>query len=205
MVCRARALTLPVMPASYVESNDFTDMAMTAGKGRTYRYYTDTPLYPFGFGLSYTTFTLKLASQIRTQMAVLPAGYAETDSPSFTVTVTNTGTVTGDEVVQAYFLPQADVKPSAQPAHPPIRQLFSFERVRLAAGASATVTVTVPPSALALADANGDLVSVPGHYVIQFTNGNHGSSVAPEGDADATVTTTIQLTGSEKIIEAYPK
>ena len=57
---------------------------------------------------------------------------------------------------------------------------------------------------LAISDADGDLVSVPGHYKLLFTNGNHGSKVAPEAGADASVTTTIQLTDAETVIEPYP-
>jgi hypothetical protein len=76
----------------------------------------------------------------------------------------------------------------------PLKQLFCFERVTLAPGASTTVTCKVPASALALADATGDLVSCPGKYQLLFTNGN-----------DAHITQDMQLTGAEVVIESFPK
>jgi hypothetical protein len=124
----------------------------------------------------------------------LPSGYSEDAAPSYTVKVTNTGKVHGDEVIQGYFLPDtASVKPSKQPAPLPKKQLFCFERVSLAPGASTTVTCKAPAAAIALADASGDLVSCPGKYTLLFTNGN-----------DQKIAQDLTLTGTESVVEPFP-
>jgi beta-glucosidase len=100
----------------------FTDYAM---KGRTYRYFAGEPLFPFGFGLSYSTFAYSGLVAMRT-----PQG------ASVRVTVRNTSTRDGDEVVQLYV-----EGGSTQGA--PIRSLRGFQRVHLRAGESREVTFTV--------------------------------------------------------------
>ncbi|MCU0767742.1 MAG: glycoside hydrolase family 3 C-terminal domain-containing protein [Gammaproteobacteria bacterium] len=100
----------------------FTDYAM---KGRTYRYFAGEPLFPFGFGLSYSTFAYSGLVATRT-----PQG------ASVRVTVRNTSTRDGDEVVQLYV-----EGGSTQGA--PIRSLRGFQRVHLRAGESREVTFTV--------------------------------------------------------------
>ena len=65
-------------------------------KGRTYRYMTQEPLYPFGFGLSYTKFAYKAASLSKSQIC-------KTEDVTITLDVQNTGKRDGDEVVQVYL------------------------------------------------------------------------------------------------------
>ena len=102
----------------------FEDYSM---KGRTYRYFTGTPLWPFGFGLSYTTFSYTGLT--------LPKAPVKAGQPiQAAVTVTNSGQTAGDEVVQLY-LSFPDV------AGAPIRALRGFRRIHLEAGASETVTL----------------------------------------------------------------
>lgn len=110
----------------------FDDYSM---EGRTYKYFRGEPLFPFGFGLSYTTFTysnLQVASQI---MADEPVNVS--------VEVTNTGKMAGDEVVQLYVS-----FPGRENA--PIRTLQGFRRIHLKAGETATVSFTLKPDQLAL-------------------------------------------------------
>ena len=98
------------------ELPDFEDYSM---KNRTYRYFTGTPLYPFGFGLSYTTWKLE---------------GAERNNGSVGVTVRNTGSMDGDAVIQIY---EACDSPFA-PVHP---RLSGFARVEVPAGEKRTVQV----------------------------------------------------------------
>jgi beta-glucosidase len=111
----------------------FDDYAM---KGRTYRYFTGTPLYPFGHGLSYTTFAYK---NLRTDVESVAA----TGSVGVTVDVTNTGARAGDEVVQLYVS-----HPGSKIARA-IKDLRGFRRVTLQPGETRTVRFSLPASSLA--------------------------------------------------------
>ncbi|HVU31460.1 MAG TPA: glycoside hydrolase family 3 C-terminal domain-containing protein, partial [Sphingomicrobium sp.] len=124
----------------------FEDYSM---KGRTYRYFSGTPLWPFGYGLSYTSFRyadLKLPGTI-------PAGKPLHAS----VRVTNAGKVPGDEVVQLYLgfprLPGA-----------PIRALRGFRRVHLLPGESQEIAFDLSPRDLSMVAENGDIVIPSGTY-----------------------------------------
>ncbi|WP_372774232.1 glycoside hydrolase family 3 C-terminal domain-containing protein [Mangrovibacterium sp.] len=96
-------------------------------KGRTYQYFRGEPLYPFGYGLSYTSFEYS-------KMSVAQLG----ESVSVSMTVKNTGNYDGDEVVQLYV---RDVKSSVVR---PLKQLVAFERTSLATGESKNITFEVP-------------------------------------------------------------
>jgi beta-glucosidase len=95
-------------------------------KGRTYLYYKDRPLYPFGFGLSYTTFEYS-------NLTVSPAAIASSGSTTVTVDVTNTGSRAGDEVAQMY------VRDVAASVTRPTQELRGFQRVHLQPGETSTV------------------------------------------------------------------
>jgi beta-glucosidase len=135
----APAGRLPItFPKSLEQLPPFDDYNMA---GRTYRYMTEEPLYPFGFGLSYTRFEycgLKVVSP-----AVSPSGF------EVEVTVQNTGDVAADEVVQFYI----SALESRLPA--PISQLVGFQRVHLQPGKSQTVKLAVTPEMLMLYDEDG--------------------------------------------------
>ncbi len=95
--------------------------------GRTYQYATAEPLYPFGYGLSYTTFAL---SDLKTTVA--------SDHVTVTVQVTNTGDRDGDEVVQVYAsYPESAVER-------PNKQLVGYARTTATAGATVPVTIDIP-------------------------------------------------------------
>jgi beta-glucosidase len=128
---------------------------------RTYRYFTDTPLFPFGYGLSYTTFSYGNLT--------CPPRVEANNGLTVSAQVANTGSVTGDEVVEAYLRPLPN-KPDAhrmidrtQPM--PRLLLAGFQRVtNLAPGASQTVTVNIPASQLLLVNSKGQRRLQPGSW-----------------------------------------
>ena len=117
---------LPITyPQSYDDLPDFKDYSLA---GRTYRYATKNPAYPFGHGLSYTTFAYS-----DLQVGAFDASGAANVS----VTVTNTGKVAGDEVVQLYVRAPKDAGDRR------VHHLEGFSRVTLAAGETKRVTFAV--------------------------------------------------------------
>jgi beta-glucosidase len=141
-------------------------------KGRTYMYFQGTPLYPFGFGLSYTTFTY---SALRLSAATLAQGGSVTVS----VDITNSGTRAGDEVVQLYVS-----YPTTTGVPRPSKQLRGFQRVTLAAGETKTVALTLTRDQLAYWDATAKAFAVqPGTVHLMVG----GSSVDKRSEADLTV------------------
>jgi beta-glucosidase len=123
-------------------------------KGRTYRYFSDKPLYGFGFGLSYTTFAY---SNLKIASSEVKAG----DPVTVEGDVKNAGAVAGDEVVELYL-----TQPKAYET--PLRVLAGFKRVHLAAGESAHVKLTIDPRSLGQVDANGNRGIVPGEYKVSL-------------------------------------
>ena len=111
--------------------------------GRTYMYFNGKPLYPFGYGLSYTTFTYR---DLKTSTPSLPAAGAIDVS----VRVKNTGKRAGDEVVQLY------VRHIDSAVSRPLKELKAFTRVHLRAKEEKTVTLSLPASRLAYWDADAD-------------------------------------------------
>jgi beta-glucosidase len=142
----APAGKLPLtFPKSLDQLPPFDDYSMN---GRTYRYMTEEPLYPFGFGLSYTTFAYR-------DLQITSPGSSGFDAA---VTVENTGAVAADEVVQ-FYLSALDSKLPA-----PLSQLIGFQRIHLEPRRSQTVTITVKPEMLMLFDENGRQVFQPGKF-----------------------------------------
>ena len=117
-------------------------------QGRTYRYFFGVPLYPFGFGLSYTNFTYTNARVDHEQIAA-------TDDVNVSVDVKNSGAKEGDEVVELYIT-HPDV------ASAPIRALVGFTRVHLAAGEQRTVSIALHNRELSVVDENGKRHISPG-------------------------------------------
>ena len=149
----------------------FTDYSM---QGRTYRYFKDTPLYPFGFGLSYSNFKysgLKLSSkQIRSGEDV-----------TVSVEVTNASSRAGDEVVQLYITDVAASYPV------PIRSLAGIKRIALKPNEKQTVTFTVKPDQMSVTDDNGKRLIEPGEFLISVGGKQPGFT----GNADASTTSVV--------------
>ena len=131
----------------------FEDYAM---KGRTYRYFAGEPLYPFGYGLSYTTFTY---SGLTAPAAISAGGNLEVEA-----TVTNSGTRAGDEVAQLYL---------TFPAVPgaPLRALRAFQRVHLEPGAAQKVRFELGPREMSMVTADGVPIVAEGEYSVSVGGG----------------------------------
>jgi len=125
-----------VSPSGHLPLTFYKDMSNLPAyqdynmKGRTYRYYDGPVQYPFGFGLSYTSFAYTLDSKLKNS-------YKKADTLSITVNVKNTGKMNGDEVVQAYVeYPKLN--------RMPIKELKSFKRISLAKDNEGSVTLKIP-------------------------------------------------------------
>jgi beta-glucosidase len=138
----------------------FEDYSM---KGRTYRYFQGTPLYPFGYGLSYTAFSY---SGLTGPTSAVPAG----STVPFDVTVTNTGKKAGDEVAQLYL--EFPGVPGA-----PLRALRAFQRIHLEAGGSQKVHFELRPRDLSMVTEAGDPIIAEGQYSVSVGGGQPHTGV----------------------------
>lgn len=151
------------LPVTFYRSIDqvpaFTDYSM---KGRTYRYFHGEPLYPFGYGLSYTHFTY---NNLKLSTTSLKAG----DDLTVEAEVRNTGEREGDEVVELYLTPP-------QNGLSPIHSLEGFKRIHLAPGVMEQVRFTLKPREMSLVDARGNRAVEPGHYTVFVGGGQPGEA-----------------------------
>jgi beta-glucosidase len=132
-------------------------------EGRTYRYFSGAPLYPFGYGLSYSTFTYSGLSVPRNVQAGQPLPVV--------VTVTNTGKRAGDEVAELY-LSFPEVKGA------PLRALRAFQRVHLKAGASQKLHFDLGPRDLSMVTEAGDPIIAQGEYTVSVGGGQPHTGAA---------------------------
>jgi beta-glucosidase len=147
----------------------FEDYAM---RNRTYRYFTSEPLYPFGYGLSYSKFEY---GKVKLSAPELQAG----DPLDVEVDVKNTAQRAGDEVVELYLtFPKM---PGA-----PLRALRGFTRVHLDAGEQRHVKFALALRDLSYVNEAGDRLVAAGDYVITVGGGQPGTS-APQAEAHLTI------------------
>ena len=140
------------LPVTFYKSTDdlpdFLDYTM---KNRTYRYFTGEPLFPFGHGLSYTTFAFSK-----------PGVKVNDKSVTVTTKVKNTGKRDGIETVQLYFRRTADTEG-------PQKTLCGYQQVNLKAGETRTVTITLPRKNLESWDAKSNTMHfIPGQYQLMI-------------------------------------
>lgn len=168
---------LPItFPKSLDQLPPYEDYSM---KGRTYRYMTAEPMYPFGFGLSYTTFAysdLKLSKN----------NIKKNEPVTATVTVTNSGPYASDEVVQLYITHEG-VKDIATPLY----SLKGFKRISVAPGASTQVQFTLTPDMLTIVDNNGKSILPSGKIKLSVGGslpGARSEALGSAKDVEAVIT-----------------
>lgn len=147
--------------ASDSDLSDFNDYSMA---GRTYRFFDGEPLYPFGYGLSYTTFEYSDVDMSKSATAG--------ENVRVKVSVKNTGDRSGEHVVQLYLRHGADVP------HAPKHALKGFKRVNLAAGESREVEFLLTPRELAMYNVAGELWQHPGDIEVFIGGGQPDASSA---------------------------
>ncbi len=149
---------------------------------RSYEFSTRQPLYAFGYGLSYTTFSF---DNLRVEpVQILTGGTAKVS-----VDITNTGKREGDEVAQLY------VHPKVASVTQPVMQLKGFERITLKPGEKKTVEFTITPEMLSILNVDMHRVVEPGVFELM---------VGPSSDKTSTVRLTVAGTHGETGRPALP-
>lgn len=151
------------LPITFPESVDqlppYEDYSM---KGRTYKYMTGRPLYPFGYGLSYTTFAY---GEPKLSSAKIEAG----ESLNIELNVQNTGDRDGNEIVQLYL--------TAEDAgfEVPISTLVGFRSIALIAGEQQTVSFSVTPDQMKVFNEDGEALFAKGRYTLHAGGASPGA------------------------------
>ena len=156
-------LSVTVYPASFAASRSITDYDFSSGDGVTYQYYTGAPQWPFGFGGSYTTWSLSFFGE-SDRALIVPDARAwvsgAASPPRTAVNVTNTGTVTSDISVLAFL--------STGIPGDPLSQLFDFARASMVSpGETRTLFFTVPLDIAARVGRDGEVTLHRGVQVMR--------------------------------------
>ncbi len=141
----------------YRDGNDLPDFCDYSMKGRTYKYFEGTPLYPFGYGLSYTNFEWSGLSVDAGQTAES----VRRDGLRASVRVRNTGSTAGDAVAEFYVKDLGPDRPMK-----PLYRFAGFKRLPLVPGEEREVFVTVPAALLSEVTEGGERVLNPGAFRI---------------------------------------
>lgn len=157
-------------PADYVHQVPMTDQSFrpsSTNPGRTYRFYTGDAVYPFGYGLSYTTFVISIIDGPSTihvdALLQSPIGY--------TVNITNTGSVRSDATVLAFYSP--DGPSQYVDVTPPLSTLFDFAFLpMLAPGETSTLWFQMTAKSLLTVDSRGHEWLLPGQWKVNIGDGS---------------------------------
>ncbi|HEY4611660.1 MAG TPA: glycoside hydrolase family 3 C-terminal domain-containing protein, partial [Bacteroidota bacterium] len=175
------------LPVTFYKSVDqlppFSEYSM---KDRTYRYFTGEPLFPFGYGLSYTSFAysdLKISAKVRSGERV-----------EISVDVENTGSIEGNEVVQLYV---TDVQATVPI---PIRSLQGIRVVHLKPGEKKNVRFTLTPRQLSLIDQQNKRALETGMFEISVGGKQPGMKGRADTKTTGVVTGRFEVVGEKMII-----
>lgn len=166
-------------PPEYMFQNPLTQMSVTAPPGRTHLYYTGTPEFAFGTGLSYSEWSLEVVhahGQLETERGVA----------NFAVRVTNMGPIAGQQRVMAFARPR--VSPASRTA--PRQRMWAYASADLGVGESTTLSFTLAASMLAHSNEVGERVVHPGDYEVAFSDGASETR------------TGLRLNGAASVVEA---
>lgn len=174
------------LPVTFYKSTSqlphFEDYSM---ENRTYKYFKDEPLYPFGFGMSYTSFVY--------QNLEIPESIKAGENLKFSVDIENNGDVAGDEVVQVY------VKDVTASVRVPIHSLQAFRRIQLNPGEVKSVSFMLSPKQLALLNNDMKWMVEPGEFTISVGGGQPGL----KGWSNGVLSKSVIVTGENYIISEY--
>lgn len=172
------------LPVTYYKSIDqipaFENYDM---KGKTYRFFSKEPLYPFGYGLSYTTFSYS--------NMLVPQNVKAGEPVVVSVKVTNSGNREGDEVVQLYLTDEKASTPR------PIRQLEGFVRITLKPGESKIVNFTLDPRQFSIINNKEKRTIEPGYFTIAIGGKQPDFSGYLDPQFTQVLTGRIRITGKE--------
>uniref|UniRef100_M4C1I5 Fibronectin type III-like domain-containing protein n=1 Tax=Hyaloperonospora arabidopsidis (strain Emoy2) TaxID=559515 RepID=M4C1I5_HYAAE len=164
-------LPVTMYSSDYIHKVDMKSMSMTKYPGRSYRYYKEVPVFPFGWGLSYTKFTLAPDSDSHAADPDTSLIVTRELDANVTVIVSNDGSFVGDEVVFAFFRPlNVSLTGNAALLN---EQLFDYRRVSLRPAEDSKVTFRIQQRTVAMVDDMGNHVIYPGFYEVILTNGVH--------------------------------
>jgi len=170
------------LPVTFYKSlTDLPDFSNYNMAGRTYRYFKGEPLYPFGYGLSYTTFAYS-------NLQIAPSA-STSDNISISVDIKNTGSHDGDEVAQLYV----KINDAAVPVA--IHSLQGFKRTHLKAGEKKTISFELSPKQFSVIDDENKRVVQPGNITV-YIGGQQ-----PATNMSQMVSQQVSLTGKQFYIE----
>ncbi|CAK0841633.1 unnamed protein product [Prorocentrum cordatum] len=171
-------LPVTMYPPEYMQQLPITQMSVSAPPGRTHLYYTGTPEFPFGAGLSYSSWAMEVAEGAQRRLGT------RSGAASFTVRLTNAGPWAGSQRVLALARPRGATAPGA------LRQrMWGYQGAQLAVGETADLVFTLRSADLALSDASGNRVVSPGEWDVVFSHG------------DGEVLASVVMSGAEAVVE----